>query len=300
MEGPLIVHQSDLSSWVRCPSAFMYSRQGQPGKQLSATAYGSVMHHALECFERLHRGGSGSNSEFTDAVDAAVETFTHYWHPTNIDTICQPVDTWLPRQGYAELRSRGINAIRTWAALTRYDDQVLLATEYSFQVPIDGTWDEDTGEPHILAGTIDRLAVRKEKRRPYLAVDDFKTGVQKKYLRHNVQFTAYCYATTKPEFWSGWRGEDGFGEQGAALYERFKPYARRGTWIDMKKVQPVNAGWRGPEDYRRFALAVEQITASMAADIYPLNLSGETCEYCEFKSICTGTGVPENDHGAPV
>jgi hypothetical protein len=292
----MIVHQSDISNWIRCPTAFRYSKSDQPGRQTSALSYGSVVHHAMEVFERLRHSGS-----YEAAVEAAVETFLWYWHPANIHTICAPVDLWLPRQGYSEMRARGQAAIRAYAELVRYDDHELLATEYGFQIPIPGTWDEESEEPHILAGTIDRLAVRYFKGKPALCVDDYKTGRTYTYLRQNLQFTAYCLATTMKNFWTGWRGEEGFGtERGTELWQRFKPHARRGTWIDMRKAKFVDAGWRGPHDYDRFALAVEQIVASMRADIYPLNLSGETCQHCEFRDICAGVGVPAQEHGAPA
>lgn len=291
------VHQSQISSWMRCPTAFMYERQGRPRRQLSATAWGSVIHHALETFERVRHTEGLTHA---DAVDAAVSTFEYYWHPLNIAAICEPVDEWLPRQDYSTLRRNGIDRIREYCTLMQLDESTLLATEYSFQVPIPNTWDEDLGEPHILAGTIDRLALRRYRSRPYLSVEDYKTGKDYQFLRHNLQFSAYCMATTQKEFWTGWRGEDGFGpDKGADMHTRFTKYARRGMWINMRQNKQQDAGWRGPRDYQRFALAVEQITASMRADIYPLSLSGATCQYCEFAAICGGTGLPDPKHGSP-
>lgn len=293
-----VIHQSDLTNWMRCPTSFMYARAGQPQQQISATAYGSVVHYALETFERLrHTDGV----PFVDAVHAAVETFAHYWHPLNIEAICAPVDVWIPRQGYNELRERGMDAIRAYCQLVKLDEHELLAVEYGFQVPIDGTWDDELGEPHVLAGTVDRLGIRQHAGRPVIAVDDYKTGKEYRYLRQNLQFTAYLYATTRPEFWTGWRGEDGFGDElGTQLHQRFERAPRRGTWINMRSVKFMDAGWRGPADYQRFALAVEQLLASVKADIYPLSLSGETCQYCPFSRICAGVGVPPAKHGAPA
>jgi hypothetical protein len=291
-----IVHQSDISAWIRCPQAFMYGRTDQPRRQTSALSYGSVMHHAMEAFERLRHTPDIS---VDDATEMAVQTFRHYWHPMNIEEICAPVDLWLPRQSYSDLLHSGSQAIRDFAELIRYDDHELLATEYSFSVPIAGTWDEDTGTEHILNGTIDRLAVRFYGGRRVLCVDDWKTGKEYQYLRQNLQFTGYCMATTHEDFWTGAPGEDGFGERGHELFQRFKSAPRRGTWINMRKIKFQDAGWRGPDDYTRFALAVEQLVASMKADIYPLNLSGETCTYCEYRDICAGVGVPDAKHGSP-
>lgn len=293
-----VIHQSDLSSWIRCPHAYMLAKSGQPQRQTSASAFGSVVHHSLEVFERMrHTEGV----TLAAATTAAVESFTHYWQPFNISSICAPVDLWLPRQGYGEMRTRGIESITSYASLIKFDDHELLATEFSFSVPIFGTWDEDLEEPHTLAGTVDRLAVRWYAGNPAVCIDDYKTGKQYAYLRQNLQFSAYCYASTRPEFWIGNAGEDGFGpERGQELFQRFAKAPRRGTWISLKAgAKFVDAGWRGPDDYARFALAVEQQQASEKADIFPLSMSGEHCQYCEFRDICAGVGVPDASHGAP-
>lgn len=291
------VHQSDLAAWTRCPTQFMYTKAGFPRRQTSALSYGSVMHYAMEIFERLRADPDVSTET---ATSIAIDTFQYFWHPANIHEVADPVEVWLRGQTYSGLRDRGTETIQKYAQEVQFDDCTLLATEYSFQIPIPGTWDEELAQPHVLAGTIDRLALRLYKGKPIVSVEDYKTGAQHTYLRHNLQITGYCLATHLPEFWTGWNGEDGYGpDDGTALHERFTDYARRGTWINLKTVKFVSAGFRGPFDYGRFALAVQQVLASQKADIYPLSLSGEVCESCEFRDICAGTGVAEDSHGAP-
>lgn len=294
----MILHQSDLSALSRCMQEYGLKRAGAPGKTNSAAAYGSVMHHAITAGERAIATGTARAS----AIAQAQETFVYYWHPLNIETVCDPVpdDGWLPQQSYVSLRNRGLETITKYFELIKYDDSELLATEMSFSVPIDGTWDEELGEPHVLVGSIDRLAVGFYRRNETLKIDDYKTGREYKYLRQNLQGTAYAYATTKREFWTGWRGEDGFGaERGAQLFERFQHKARRFTWINLKTVKHMDGGWRGPLDYERFALAVEQFAALIRAEVFPLTLVGEVCTFCQMRGICGGMGVPDNEHGAP-
>ncbi len=292
------VHQSMLTSWSRCPAAFGYEMAGADKVQTSALSYGTVLHYALlEVFERLRHDGEHTVPQ---AERAAVETFLHYWHPMNIEAICAPVEKWLPKQDYSTMRERGPEEIRWYVQQMATRDEQVLATEFGFQVPIDGTNDELTGEPHILAGTVDRLAIVRHKGHQVVEVQDLKTGNDYRYLRQNIQFSAYCGASTKKQFWTGWNGEDGFGStMGAELWQQLYTAARRGLWISTKTKKLTDAGWRGPQDYRRFAIAVTQVVASMRAEIYPLNISGSTCTYCEFKNICAGTGVPEDNHGAP-
>lgn len=296
--SPVLLHQSDLSALSRCAAQYGYARAGWRDETNSAAAYGSVMHSALQVLEHERAHGT----PFEQCVMKALEHFVYYWSPLNIEAITEPVpgDGWLPRQGYSELRARGVDSIRKYADLIRYDDLELLGLEYSFIVPIAGTWDDELREPHHLAGSIDRLAIRHYSRFPAVAVDDYKTGVKPKYLRQHLQFSAYCYASTTPEFWTGNRGEDGFGqERGMAMYERTLDYARRGTWINMRTFKFEDAGWRGPIDYQRFALAVEQFVAMVRADVFPLTISGEVCKHCPYRKACGGTGIAPEDHGKP-
>jgi hypothetical protein len=269
-----------------------------------------VIHNALEVMERLiaearrlHKRNSAEYwAAYAAAVQAGVDTFVYTWSPNNIEAVCEPIpaDGWAKGHGYSELRTAGVAALRKYGDMLRFDDHELLATEFGFNVPIHGTWDDELGEEHRLAGTVDRLAVRHFKGVPAVAVDDFKTGQIPSYLRHDLQFSAYCYATTTREFWVGDRGEDGFGlERGQELFERFQGRGRRATWISLRTFKFEDAGWRGPIDYQRFAIAVSQVHASVAADIFPLSISGQRCKYCEFRRVCAGTGVPGTEHGDP-
>jgi PD-(D/E)XK nuclease superfamily len=283
-----------------------YQRAGAPRKTNSAAAYGSVMHHSLDLLERMIYDARlrhpdprdpAMTEEIRQAVDAAARNFVHYWMPANIEAICEPVppDGWLPRQGFNEMRTRGVEAIQRYADLIRFDDHELLAIEFGFNVPIEGTWDDDLGEPHRLAGSVDRLAARYYSRRLCCCIDDWKTGKEQVYLRHNLQFTSYCLATTTREFWVGDRGEDGFGkERGEELYERFADSPRRATWINLRTSKFVDAGYRIDRDYARLGLAIEQLAASVKADIYPLTLTGAACQYCDYRHICGGIGLAED------
>ena len=167
----MIIHQSDLSSWTRCPQAMFLQRQGRPSIQTSALSFGTVMHYAIECFEREWRTG---NSSWADAKTIAIETFRHYWHPMHIDAVSKPVELWLPHQSYAGLARIGAEGIAWYAECFKDFDEELLATEFGFSVPIDGTWDYDLGEPHLLNGTLDRLSARYIKRHLVLDVGDLK------------------------------------------------------------------------------------------------------------------------------
>jgi len=284
--GGYVFRQSTIGAWQRCAMQAHYLASGAPREQLSATAYGSVVHHALHVLERY------------GDLDQALATFEHYWHPDNIGELCDPVDVWLPRQTYGGLRSRGLRALRDYADLARSDEADILALEYTFTVPI-------TGTDHDLTGTVDRLTIRKQRTIPYLSLDDHKTGKKPAYLRHAVQGTAYCYATTQRAFWDGFdaapvqlhrRGE----LDGAALFELTKTWARRFRWIDLMHIEHHDGGWRSERDYARLRMAVNQIAACIDADIYPMTLSGDTCTYCAFRSICGGIGIASDDEGAPT
>ena len=148
---------------------------------------------------------------------------------------------------------------------------------------------------------MDRLSLGFYKRYPIVDVHDWKSGKVYKNLRQNLQGTSYCYATTQREFWVGSEGEDGFGEErGSKLYEDYLKAARRFTWIDLRSAKFLEGGFRGPDDYKRFALAVDQFADLVRNETYPMAMNGEVCQYCDFRQICGGVGVPDKDHGKPA
>lgn len=275
----MIIHQSAIKSWHRCGEQHRRELQGDEGQQLSRTAYGSVMHHALHTLERH------------GDLQMAIDTFTWYWHPHRIDAICRPVDIWIGRDTQSSLAQNGVETLKRYWDLKRFDDdEELLALEISFVVPIHGTYDPDTGKPHYLAGTIDRLALRKYTRRPHVCVDDYKTGRKQPYLKHNLQGTGYSYATTQPEFWTGSEEflTEGFGiERGRQLYERTAQMPRKFYWITIAGSPTFTSGGvRTDRDYARFRHAVQQYAEARRQGIYPLNIDGEICQYCPFNDDC--------------
>lgn len=285
----IIVHQSDLGTWDLCPNRIRLKGEGHMQRQTSRMAFGSVMHHSLMVLER------------TRDVTKAIATFEHYWHPLYIDAVCDPVPTdgWVGYDSYGELLQRGRETLKRYAELLDDDKSELLALEYEFIVPF-GVID---GEEVYLGGSIDRLAAAYKRRMLELRIDDFKTGIQKWNLRHNVQGTVYAYASHHPDFWLGFDGEidgtpvriEGFGEErGRELALRFEDQPRRFTWINVRDFKWVDGGVREAKDWRRLRLAVTEVVRSIKADIFPLNLSGENCTHCSFRGPC-GDGAGEPD-----
>lgn len=318
--GGYLIRQSDLASWARCPLQKYYTDRAcadmdapQP-KTLSATEYGTVVHYALMNLEQLHYQGRD------DALQVAIATFEHYWHPDNISAVATPVQEWLPRQTYGGLRERGRRVITDYYNLLRRDDSRLLALEYQFAVPL---FVDD--RLHTLTGTVDRLSIKKHYSKPYLSIDDFKTGKQPTYLRHNVQGHAYAYATTCHEFWLGWeqvrQDPSGVGELATfdedtlvALERFFESYdyrvladddngltlaSRRFRWINMQEVKFADGGWRTERDYARLVLAIDAYVRACEAGIYSPTNTGEVCIYCPFRGVCGGIGLPHEKAGAP-
>lgn len=306
-----IIRQSDLGAWERCQQQQVYYQQAkadptapQP-KALSATVYGTVVHYALLNMEKMHHAGR------EDALEVGLAAFAKYWDPGNIEQIAEKPQVWLPRQSYGSMRDRGRAAIETYYRLLQKEDSKLLALEYTFSVPLIGA----DGRRHTLTGTVDRLSLRKFYGTPYLSIDDFKTGKQPTYLRYHVQGTAYAYASTLPEFWQSQEHASFDDETMQALEEamarlRYRLHSgspgedavasRRFRWINLQTVKFADGGWRGPIDYERLATTVTRYVDAHEAENFQLNLTGEICVYCPFNTDCTGTGVADVDHGAPV
>lgn len=313
--GGYMVRQSDLSSWARCQLQKYYKDRARANPDapqpegLSATVYGTVVHYALMHMEEaMHEGDP-------DALKLALKTFEHYWDPDHLQELGERITQWLPRQSYGGLRERGREAIKTHYALLKSDESWLLALEYQFAVPL-----EIDGVIHTLTGTVDRLSIRKYARRPYLSLDDNKTGKQPTYLRYNTQGSAYAYASTCPEFWYGW-AESGMGELETfdvetigRLEQMFSSWgyrlhsgthgelplaSRRFRWINLQQIKFADGGWRTERDYARLKLAIDGYVRSCEHGTYSVTSTGEVCVYCPFRATCGGVGLPDEKDGAP-
>lgn len=315
--GGYVISASAIGSWSRCQLQRFYELRARhdpdapKGSQLSATAYGSVMHSAIMQMEKAHHEGRA------DALDMALRYFEHYWHPANIAAICPPIDEWLPQQTWNGLLDRGRFILRQhFDNVVKSREQYLIALEHQFAVPF-----EVAGRTHTLTGAIDRLMIARYQRRPYIAIDDLKTGRRKYYLRYNTQGGFYAYATTQPEFWSGGFEKSGLpdmqafpDEAMASMEERFATYgfrihaggdpglklsARKFRWIDLQNNKTIDGGWRVAQDYARLALAIDAYVRASEAEIYSVNAEGEICRYCPFRHVCGGVGLPADGVGAP-
>jgi RecB family exonuclease len=220
------------------------------------TVLGTVWHHAVDVYENYDH----------DLV-LALKTFNYYWdHPDELDA---PIDFWHRRTTKDGLRKRGQAMLQRYDELRPWAEGRLIGTEIHFEVPL--------GE-HTIRGYIDKLWMRPGQHA--IEVIDFKTGsyVPEK-LKFNVQFTAYCYATERVEFWENVPGfEDG--------YDRFYGWKRGGQWFHARNTKMFNAGWRTDQDYKRLLLQANEMERSIEEEIYPLDYSGETCGWCVHVERC--------------
>lgn len=283
----MIIRQSDLASYSRCPQQKKLTDQMKQGllhhapEQLSRTAYGSVMHHALHAMEQTHFHKTG------DPLATAKATFDYYWQPEQISPICDPVTIWCARDTWHGMQRKAMVTLEVYWERLQKDVGKVLGLEVPFNIPyvLDG-------EEHTLHGTMDRLSLRRSGS-AFLNIEDFKSGKDYEKLRWNLQFTIYSYATTREEFWEPW--------DVPGLYERFRLLPRRGTWISVQGgVKRSDAGYRGPQDYARMDAGLREYIKAVRADIYPLSLTGAVCEYCPFQNgLCGGIPLPAESYGRP-
>lgn len=282
-------------------------------RNMSATIYGSVLHHVFMLLEKWNHNGEDH------VLERALATFEHYWQADNLHELQLPrINEWLRGQTWAGLRERGRLAIRDHHSVLQSESDVfLLALEYEFAVPL--VVDQRV---HTLYGFVDKLTIRKYNGRPYISVEDFKSGTKKKFLRYDTQFTGYAYASTLPEFWTGWdRYEDidklevfdaetmaritdsmrgnGYALTTADVTDDLPLAARRGWWINLKDYGKSDCGWRTDRDYARLRLAAQGYVAAREAQAYPITNTGDECVYCPFRQTCGGVGLPPDGTGAP-
>ncbi len=259
------VRQSDLKTFGECGRRYYYSRiLGLGGdKSGSLTVMGTVWHFAVDVYE---------NYDYD--LDLAKRTFVHYWE--NPKALGERIDFWHRSTTHEGLRKRGLSMLERYHELAPWRQGRRLGSEIHFEVPIGN---------HVLEGTIDKLWARPGKKR--LEIVDFKTGAAvPEKLRHNIQFTAYCYATERPEFWQYVPGhEDGFQE--------FAGWQRGGWWYHARNNKMFNAGNREAADYKKLALAVEEMDNAVQANVFPLDIKGESCGYCAFAEGTCGSEMKD-------
>jgi hypothetical protein len=250
------VRQSSLKQFGKCARQYYYSQVLELGgdQQGSLTVFGTVVHYSIDVYETYGRD-----------LDLAIRTFRHFWH--HPEELGETIDFWHRGSNKESLEKRGVSMLRKYHDLP---PAKLIATEIHFMVPV--------GD-HELEGTIDKLQARPGQKK--LEVVDFKTGAMvEKKLRYNVQFTAYTYATERPEFWKyvpGW-------EHG---YDEFFGWQRAGWWYHARQNKMFNAGNRGPDDYKRLLLAIEEMEKAIELQVFPLDYSGEQCGWCAYaEGVC--------------
>lgn len=256
----MIVSPSRLKQFGGCARQYYYEHVLQIGKSEtgSLTALGTVFHYTVDVYET-----------YGHDLELAKRVFIYYWdHP---DELGAHIDFWHRRTTKDGLRKRGLSMLEKYHELQPWRDGILIGTEVKFVVPI--------GDNHI-RGIIDKLWYRPGLRT--VEAIDFKTGSYvDKALRYNLQFTAYCYATERPEMWEGLVNEE-FRDG----YERFKGWDRQGWWYHARNNKMFNAGKRGPGEYKRLRLAVDEMERAIERDVYPLDYQGTNCGWCAFTEVC--------------
>ena len=298
------IRQSSLQAFSRCPQeAHLESMMVAGGDEaklpsLSTTTYGSVVHYAAMVLLQRYL------EQDEAALQVALDAFDYYWEPSNVGQLpgVYPITEYLPRTTWYGLKDRGHKMLRALYEYSVAQSDLLIALEVQFRVPIDLG---DAGQ-HVLTGTADRLSIGKDSKGPLLRIEDYKGGKKKTNLRWNVQWTMYAYASQFPEFWSAWDPAElerivaPLRKRNLALFNdgTGNPLIRRkGSWISLNGVFGFHdCGFRVQADYRRLEVALREYVRVVQADIWPLNLSGDTCFYCPFarNEMCGGVSIAED------
>lgn len=274
------VRQSDLKTWAKCPLMYRYQTIDQlPRLQSGSLTFGSILH---ECIMWM---------EINRDVETAVARFEHYWtDPTRLDPEYR-IDYYVRGTNWRKYAEDGPRIIRNWWQVTQWDTALVLAREFTFSVPVGS-------QGHYLDGTVDKLEIAYSGKHDSWVVKIVDLKSNKKaptydYLEEDLQFSAYCYATTLLTFWEqlgqhlGWPPE-----RAAEVYAKYRDLPRRGEWVQLTGPKRMDAGERTERHYGRLAMAVDALADSVAMRIFVPNISGESCCYCDYRKTC---GLPERE-----
>lgn len=258
------VRQSDLKTWQSCPLKLRFQKvDGIAREQSAALTFGTVLHTCVLVMEQAYD------------LNVGLDAFERYWtDPEQLEVGLTPTE-YVKGTSWKKYYDEGPRILRDWWGIIQWESDDVIAREHTFSVPI--------GD-HVLDGTVDKLLVRylAPTNEYALVVSDYKTNRKEPtygYLSHDLQFTAYCYATTQPEFWTGIAD----GEQ---LYERFRDWRRVGEWVQLVGPRRKDAGERNELHYARLRYAIKAFAESVSLGIYVPNISGETCLYCDYRKSC--------------
>lgn len=238
-------------------------------EQSSALSFGTAIHDAVLVMEQAQ--------DLTVGLDRFKQVWTELQIPDGENIA---YDYLMPRNSHHGYLEKGLRVLQDWWALIMWESDKVIAREYQFTVDIGS---------NQLTGTIDKLAFRQTKFGEWLLlVSDYKTSMKqptRDYLQHDIQFHSYCYATTRPEFWTGI-------QNGAHLFAASQEWRRSGEWVQLVATKRIDAGFRDQMHYNRLAYAIDQIEKSQALGIYVPNISGESCEFCSYRRTC---GLPSRE-----
>jgi len=261
------VRQSDLKTWMKCPLQYRYRHiDGLQEEQAGSSIFGSIIHDCVLYMEE--------NAD----LPGAIERFKKFWlDPSELDPTYR-VDYYVRGTNWKKFMEDGPRVLTDWWSVISWETDLVLAREHTFDVPI--------GNGHTLHGTVDKLVVRYRAKTDenVLLISDYKTNKKTPtydYLEEDLQFSAYAYASTRPEFWTGLH---------PGAFEKYQDLPRYGEWVQLTVPRRMDAGIRSERHYNRLTMAVNALADSVAMRIFVPNISGESCRYCEFRKQC---GLPE-------
>lgn len=259
------VRQSDLKTWARCPLQYKYQHIDHlPREQSGALTFGTIIHDCVLYME-THQ----------DPVGAIARFYTHWMEPELLDPELT-IDYYVSGTSWKKYAAEGERILRDWWQIIQWESDVVLGREYTFDVPV--------GDGHVLHGTIDKLALRYDAKldSQVVLISDYKTNAKDPtygWLADDLQFTAYAYATTRPEFWANL-------PDGEQLFEHVSDLPRQGEWVALKGPKRLDAGLRNETHYNRLIYAINAMCDSVSMRIFVPNISGESCRYCDYRKNC--------------
>lgn len=261
----ITVRQSDLSSYMRCPKQYWFDREGiYPREQSSALSFGTAIHDAV------------LEMEVARDLKVGTDRYKAIWN--NLEAHDLAYDYILPRNSHEGYLSMGMQILEDWWQIIQWDQDVVLGREHFFEVPLGK-------RGHTLTGTVDKLALRMVGSSQVVLISDYKTSAKaptRDYLRNNVQFSAYSYASTQPEFWRTIPG-------GLDIMANVAKHPRVGEWVHLRGPKRIDAGERVQRDYNRLEMAVDALEDATALSVFMPNLAGDVCQYCPYRNPC---GLP--------
>lgn len=250
-----------ILSYLECPASYEFKyKTNAPCEESETVKYNRAIHKTIDFYYYNLMGG------ITPSPKRMKDKWASLWNEAKVGGL-DTSEFLLKERGYKQPKiidkrvSQGAEAIHNFVTSASDRQEVIIAVNHEFRVPIGGV--TVVGNFELIREIVDKSSPKR-----FIEIVDFKAGTSSNDLFHvnnDLRLTIMSYA-----FRNIFQGKE----------DRIVvDYLKNNTQIITK---------RGDKDFRRMTAIVEAVALGIGS-IKPYPRQGIQCKACPFKEICNIT-----------